>query len=147
MTASGIKLADANVWLAYAADGHQHHARARAWFDDQKDESCAFCRVTQMALLRHLTNSKIMGENVLTQKKAWAAYEELRNDPRVIFAIEPPGLESTFRAFTQSKSSSHLLWTDAYLAAFASVAEFQFVTFDAGIRRFSSVDIAWLDSK
>ena len=44
-----------------------------------------------MALLRHLTNSKIMGENVLTQKKAWSAYEELRNDPRVIFAIEPTG--------------------------------------------------------
>jgi uncharacterized protein len=54
----GIKLADANVWLAVAFSDHGHHATARTWFEAQADDSCAICRVTQMALLRHLTNSK-----------------------------------------------------------------------------------------
>jgi len=33
------------------------------WFEAQNDAICAFCRVTQMALLRHLT----MGEYEVTQ--------------------------------------------------------------------------------
>jgi predicted nucleic acid-binding protein len=61
MKASGISLVDANVWLAIALDGHVHHAAALAWFDGQAEGTCAFCRITQLAFLRHLTNPKIMG--------------------------------------------------------------------------------------
>ena len=72
MPVSGaIKLADANVWLALAFSDHLRHPNAKAWFDGQSDGSCAFCRVTQMALLRHLTNSKIMGAFVQSQQDAW----------------------------------------------------------------------------
>ncbi len=63
MPASGvIDLADANLWLALVFSDHAHHGKAKAWFDAQPDGTCAFCRVTQMALLRHLTNSRIMGQ-------------------------------------------------------------------------------------
>ena len=55
----GIKLADANVWLAVVFSDHLHHPQAKTWFEVQGDASCGFCRVTQMALLRHLTNAKI----------------------------------------------------------------------------------------
>jgi predicted nucleic acid-binding protein len=58
MPASGvIELADANLWLALAFSDHAHHGTAKAWFDAKLDGTCAFCRVTQMALLRHLANS------------------------------------------------------------------------------------------
>src|SRR6266567_3197159 len=79
-----IKLADANVWLALAFSDHLHHAKAKAWFDGQSDGSCAFCRVTQMVLLRHLTNSKIMGPFVQSEQDAWKNYDKLTQDPRVI---------------------------------------------------------------
>jgi len=55
-----IELADANLWMALAFSDHAHHGKAKAWCDAQPDGACAFCRVTQMALLRHLTNSRIM---------------------------------------------------------------------------------------
>ncbi len=58
MTVSGISLVDANIWLAIAVDGHSHHAAAASWFDGQGEGTCAFCRITQLALLRHLTNPK-----------------------------------------------------------------------------------------
>ncbi len=142
MPASGeIRLVDANVWLAASADAHLHHARAKEWFDAQILRSCAFCRVTQMALLRHLTNAKIMGLNVQTQAEAWKTYDQLVNDGRVIFLAEPGTLETRFRSFAQASSPSHGIWTDAYLAAFAVENNAQLVTFDRGFSRFTGLDL------
>jgi len=135
----GIKHVDANVWLAIAADGHTHHAIATSWFDGQGSSSCALCRVFQMALLRHLTNSKIMGVNVQTQIEAWRSCDELGNDPRVVFLQEPLGLEAAFRRLTQAGSPCHTLWTDAYLAASAVESQAQLVSFDRRFRRFGGL--------
>jgi predicted nucleic acid-binding protein len=46
-----MKLLDVNVWLAAAWARHRHHGVAKRWLDDEEDD-LAFCRVTQMALLR-----------------------------------------------------------------------------------------------
>lgn len=134
MPASGIKLLDANVWLALAFSDHVHHARAKAWFDGLGDDTCAFCRITQMALLRHLTNAAIMGTAVQTQQQAWTSYEAFSADPRVVFALEPATLESRFRALTQNTSPSHGQWTDAYLASFAVAGDFELVTLEKRFR-------------
>lgn len=145
MPASGtIKLPDANVWLAMAFSGHAHHAKARIWFEAQADDSCGFCRITQMALLRHLTNSKIMEAFVQGQQDAWRHYSSLTNDPRVVFLDEPAGVETAFRDFTQATSPSHTVWTDAYLAALALTIPAQLVTFDQGFKRFAGLDLLWL---
>ena len=56
---SDTDLFDANLWLALAADKHIHHLHAKAWFTSRGDRRCAFCRVTQFAFLRHLTNRAI----------------------------------------------------------------------------------------
>jgi hypothetical protein len=47
-----------------------HHGRARRYWQDQAAELVAFCRVTALALLRHLTNSRIMQHAVLTGSNA-----------------------------------------------------------------------------
>ena len=49
------------IWIALAAEGHVHHVPARDWFAAQPAASVAFCRITQMGLLRLLTNSQVMG--------------------------------------------------------------------------------------
>lgn len=142
MPASGvIKLADANVWLALAFSDHQHHGKAKAWFDPLPEGTAAFCRVTQMALLRHLTNAKIMGRFVQTQQDAWKNYDRLANDPRVVWLDEPPGLEAAFRGFAHSGFPAHERWTDAYLASFALASTAQLVTFDRGFTRFAGLDL------
>ena len=133
MPASGvIKLIDANVWLALSFSDHQHHAKARDWFDAQQNKTCAFCRITQMALLRHLTNAKVMGKFVQNQQQAWSVYDGLGQDPRVLFLHEPQALQGVFRAFSNATFPSHAIWTDAYLAAFAKEAQCDVVTFDRG---------------
>jgi predicted nucleic acid-binding protein len=52
-----VSLPDVNIWIALAAEDHVHHVPARDWFAAQPAASVAFCRITQMGLLRLLTNS------------------------------------------------------------------------------------------
>lgn len=134
MPASGTNLVDANVWLAIAVEGHVHHRIAREWFDTQSDLSCAFCRITQLALLRHLTNARIMGAAVLSQADAWKTYDALAGDPRVIFIEDPPSAESHFKALTQASTPAHERWSDAWLAAIAESGKLGIVTIDKGFR-------------
>jgi toxin-antitoxin system PIN domain toxin len=134
-------LPDANVWLALSFSDHVHHSLARRWFDEQDERSCVFCRVTQLALFRHLTNAHIMGNFVLSQERA--VMDHLLSDSRVVFHSEPGNLEPIFRRLSSGASPSHYRWTDAYLAAFASAMSARFVTFDQGAR-FAGIDVTIL---
>jgi hypothetical protein len=130
MRKSKIFLPDVNVWLAIAADGHFHHRDAMAWFETIVTGDAAFCRVTQMGLLRLLTNTHAMHEDVLSQKEAWQVFDRLREDERVTYLAEPEGIEREWRGVTQHHGSGNNLWTDAYLHAFAAIRQTVVVTFD-----------------
>ena len=99
MTKSTGCLPDVNVWLALASRRHAHASRAAKWMDSLSRTAC-FCRVTQAALLRLLTNPAVMGAEVLDASRAWGVYDEIRSDSRVEFAPEPVGLESEWRRLT-----------------------------------------------
>lgn len=107
MTPSGIcQIIDANVWLALFFSDQVHHTKALNSFADQSDESTSFCRISQMALLRHLTNTMIMGESVQSQLGVWRIYDTLLSDTRVSFVEEPGNLETSFRGHGQAQSPS-----------------------------------------
>ena len=136
-----MKLLDVNVWLAAAWARHAKHSAAKHWIDAQ-DDTLAFCRVTQMALLRLVSNAAVTGPDVRTRRQAWQLVQAVQSDPRVTFLAEPQGLEPVWLAFSKRDDRSHLLWTDDYLAAFAQVTGAELVTLDAGLRtRYPSVQI------
>ena len=89
-----ISLPDVNIWIALAAEGHVHHVPAREWFAAQPDASVAFCRITQMGLLRLLTNSNVMGRAPRTVVQAWETFGQLRADRRLDFATESDRLDA-----------------------------------------------------
>ncbi len=126
---------DVNVWLALTASLHSHHRTAVLWLESQRDARLYFCRFTQISLLRLLTTAQIMGEEVMRQRDAWAAYRRWRRDDRIGFYAEPEGpeLEQQFRALSSGPHSSPKLWADSYVAAFASVAGLTLVTFDRAL--------------
>lgn len=139
-----MKLLDVNLWLAAAWARHVHHPLAKRWVDAEEDE-LAFCRVTEMALLRLLTNPVITGDDGLTRRQAWDVVLALQSDPRVRFLPEPRGLAPLWIAFSKRDDRSHLLWTDDYLAAFAQAASAELVTLDARLQtRYPSVDVVVL---
>lgn len=136
MPVSGIRLVDSNLWLALSFGDHAHHRDVVAWFGALREHEVAFCRITQMALLRHLTNAAIMGECVLSQRAAWECYDELRRDYRVCFLNEPPDLDPLWRQLTSSDQPRHRAWTDAYLSAFARAQGVALATVDRDFRAF-----------
>ena len=137
---SSADLLDANVWLALAAQAHTHHTRAEAYWKQEAAPTVAFCRVTQLAFLRHLTNKAIMGDQVLLPGAAWRKCGEFLALPEVQFVAEPSGLSDQLAVFCDLGRTSQNLWTDAYLAAFAQCAGLRLVTFDAGFAKFDRLE-------
>lgn len=126
---------DINVWVALTYEGHVHHRIAATWFATLKpDLRLVFCRLTQLGLLRLLTAEAVMGDEVMTQPQAWAAYDRWHQDPRVELVDEPLELEGSFRALTRLRQPATKDWADSYLAAFARVGQLSLVTFDRGLR-------------
>ncbi len=134
-------LVDAGVWLAAIWGRHSHHRIARQWFDEQQD-GLILCRVTQMSLLRLVSNPAIMREDAVTRGEAWRIVDRLWSDNRVLWAEEPDYLESVFRAISARDDNSHRLWTDDYLAAFAQASGASLATLDTKMRdRYPSVQV------
>jgi toxin-antitoxin system PIN domain toxin len=126
---------DINVWVALTYEGHVHHATAASWFTSvSPDASLVFCRFTQLGLLRLLTTAAVMGDEVMTQPEAWAAYDRWHQDDRVELAGEPSGLEPRFRTLTRLRHPATKDWADSYLVAFATVEQLTLVTFDRALR-------------
>ena len=139
-------LADVNVWIALAVVGHVHHSLALAWLEEPQTDRILFSRITQMGLLRLLTNRRVMGANVLTPAESWRVYASLCDDDRVQYAEEPPHLEVRWREAARHLESSPNFWTDAYLTAFAEAGEYTIVTFDRGFLRHRGVDVRLLEA-
>jgi toxin-antitoxin system PIN domain toxin len=138
MPKSKTFLPDVNVWVALTSDRHIHNRIAANWFDGLGDGQTVFCRVTQMGLLRLLTNSRVMGVDVVSASSAWKVYQALAADSRVYFSAEPPGLEHAWHALTRSLAAGQGFWTDTYLQAFAQLRDLSVVTFDRGFQRFKN---------
>ena len=57
-----------------------NHRPAKRWIDEE-GEQFAFCRVTQMALVRLITNPAIMQRDSLSRRQAWELVDRLMADP------------------------------------------------------------------
>lgn len=88
----------------------------------------------QLGLLRLLTTAVVMGDEVMTQPQAWAAYDRWLQDPRVTFVDEPSAIEPRLRSLTRRRRPATKDWADSFLAAFATAGGLTLVTFDRGLR-------------
>jgi uncharacterized protein len=134
-------LVDAGVWLAAVWGRHAHYPVASDWFNRQADD-LVFCRVTQMGLLRLLSNPAIMGGDAVDRSHAWRLFDLLWSDERVLWADEPDELDAVWRALSARDDKSHKLWTDGYLAAFAQASDLTLATLDRKLpSRYPSVRV------
>ena len=135
-------LLDADVWVALSVERHVHHARAVRYVSDQSSAGLGFCRSTELALLRLLSNEAAFGHLALDGRSAWATVQSLLGSPRVTRIDEPDTLDQVLGAWGPDLDVRGPHWTDAYLAAFATAAGCRLVTFDAGFSRFPG--LSWL---
>jgi toxin-antitoxin system PIN domain toxin len=134
-------LVDVGVWLAAVWGRHAHYPAASEWFNRQADD-LVFCRVTQLGLLRLLSNPAIMGGDAVDRSHAWRLFDQLWSDERVLWADEPNELDAVWRAISARDDKSHKLWTDDYLAAFAQASDLTLATLDRKLpSRYPSVRV------
>ncbi len=137
-------LLDASVWLPLSAPDHVHYPRARHYWDKEAAGELGFCRVTALALLRHLTNSRILGDVALDGAAAWRAFETWLALPQITFLTEPPGLEELLAQWARKLDLRTGQWTDAYLAAFAAASGCRLIAFDGDFHRYPGIEFLHL---
>jgi toxin-antitoxin system PIN domain toxin len=140
-----MQLVDTNIiWFALSVPGHLHHAAGHDWLKEVGSASAQFCRSTQQSFLRLLTNGTAMGAYGLKahgNRAAWQAYEKIRIDDRVGWVDEPSGIDPIWKKLSSDARPATKLWMDAYLAAFAIVGGYRFVTADLGFKQFKDLDL------
>jgi toxin-antitoxin system PIN domain toxin len=124
---------DVNVWIVLSIE-HVHQEIALDWWREEPGP-IAFCRFTQIGLLRLLTTSAAMDGKPLTMKQAWTTFDVFAGDERTEFVPEPPSVEQAFRGLSSSGHASPKVWADAYLTAFAGACGGSIVTFDKALAR------------
>ena len=133
-------LVDVNVLLALLHARHQHHPRALAWLNTCDSAGAVkVCRVVQMGVLRLLTRTAVMREDVLSAAEFWEGWARLMDDDRLAWVQEPLDTEEAWRRVTSVLPKRQCAETDAYLAALARAGDWTLVTFDQGFRRFAGL--------
>jgi len=136
-------LLDVNIWVALSLTDHPFHARAVAYWHNQADERLLFCRTTLLGTLR-VCSLIGNGGSPLTVGDSWSVISNWRSAPGVSIASEPIDLDRRIEVWVRGGFVRPRTWTDAYLAAFALVGGYRFVTFDRDYQRFPGLDLLHL---
>jgi hypothetical protein len=129
---TSLSFPDVNVWLALVAHEHVHSESARRWWNSSNGQ-IAFCRLSQLGLLRLLTTAAVMGNKPLSFDEAWRVYDSLLADERVVFSSEPSRVDRFLRNNTTGSASAPKVWADAWLLAVADAAGGVLITFDKAL--------------
>ena len=139
-------IADANVLLPLLTEGHAHQAPATEWWGACVDGEVGLSLPVRMALLRLLSNTRVMGTSVLRPTQAWNAVQSLTDDPRIEVIDQVPSAHNKlWYDNVARREPSPDLWTDAWLAALAQAHDCEMVTFDRGFRSFSKLKLRLLE--
>jgi uncharacterized protein len=125
--------------VALAHDVHPHHEIALAFFSEIELPAYLatfyLSRLTQMSLLRLLTNRSALGADVLTLRQAWQAYDRFAEAWKATVLDEPQGFEGFLRQHTRRDEASPQMWADGYVVAFAAATGLRLVTFDKALAK------------
>jgi toxin-antitoxin system PIN domain toxin len=132
-----IDVPDLNVWLALLDPDHEHHTRARRYWEHEASSDMAFCRVTMLGLFRLLTNSRVMRGVPFTPVEAWDAYHTFAALPEVCFIEDSLATERQFELWSRRPDFPVHSWSNAWIAALASSSGARVVSFDSDFTAFS----------
>jgi uncharacterized protein len=121
-------LLDVNVLIALIEPTHVFHARAEAWFTTVRAQGWATCPITELAVLRILSNPK-MPNSVGSPAVAAEMLAVLKAGPGHVFWPDDVSvLDRTAWDVTKLLTSGQV--TDSYLLALAASKGGKLATFD-----------------
>ena len=129
-------LLDVNVLLALVWPRHESYAAAHAWFDKSGQQAWATNVLTQLGVLRLLTNPSVT-QTAVTAFAAWDLIREnTTHSGHEFWPLDrqmTEGLE-----LMASRVRGHQQWTDALLLWQAKEKGGVFVTFDSGVKELAT---------
>jgi uncharacterized protein len=129
-------LPDVNVWIALSWELHAHHEVATGWFNNlPAEDRIYFCRISQMGMLRLLTNPAVLSKSAVSTAEAWEIFDEWVVRGGVEMLDEPANVERNFRRDSRLHSGKGSHWTDSYLLSIASQYDVRLVTLDAALAK------------
>lgn len=107
-----------NVWIALSIRTHEHHHIAWTWYRSLRElEELAFCRMSQLGLMRLLSTQSVAKHETLNQLQAWAVFDGWMENGGATYLEEPFGIETEFRFYASRATPSPKGWGDSYLLA------------------------------
>jgi uncharacterized protein len=134
------QLLDVNVLLALVWPRHEGHAEAHAWFARSGHRSWASNPLTQLGLLRLLTNPAVTQGAVSPASALEVLREATRHGGHVFWPLDreiPASLGSL-----ATRLNGHQQWTDAVLLQQATDRDGVLVTFDSGLKQLAALDLS-----
>ena len=132
-------LPDVNVLLALLWPRHQSHAAAHAWFAKSGQHAWATNTLTQLGVLRLLTNPAVTqgavsaptALAVLSEATSHAGHEFWPLDREIPAGLKP----------LAARVRGHQQWTDALLLWQAMERDGVLVTFDSGVKELAAGEL------
>ena len=125
------QLADVNVLFALLWTRHAHHGASQAWFAAQGHRGWATNVITQLGVLRLLTNPNV-NRGAVSASTAVAALAEAMGHPNHQFWPLDRPVPSILTGATTAVTGSRQ-WTDLVLLRHAVERKGILVTFDGGL--------------
>lgn len=132
-------LLDVNVLFALLWSRHASHAAAHAWFSRSGHQAWATSPLTQLGVLRLLTNPAVtMG--AVRAPAALDVLQEAASHPRHEFWALGRGFPAGLKPFA-NRVRGHRQWPDLVLLWQAAERDGVLVTFDSGVRDLAATDL------
>lgn len=125
-------LLDVNVLTAFLWPAHEHHEAAHRWFHARRDARWATCALTQLGLIR-LVSNPAFSRDALSPGQAVALLAENLAHPGHEFWVENLQVPAAVTG-VEAQLQGHRQLNDAYLLALAGRRKGVLATFDRGVR-------------
>ena len=125
-------LLDVNVLLALVWPRHEHHPAAHRWFEKSGRRAWATNSITQLGVLRLLTNPAVTHRAVGAATAFEVLSRAIRHEGHEFWSLDNnivPCLEAFVR-----RIQGHQQWADAALLSHAAAREGVLVSFDTGLK-------------
>lgn len=132
------QLPDVNVLLALLWPRHEAHAAAQRWFETQGSRAWATSPLTELGVLRLLTNPLITQGAVTSSAALSVVTEFTTHKGHEFWPLERKTMLG-ISAFV-GRIRGYRQWTDAALLAQAAARDGVLVTFDSGLKELAPRD-------
>lgn len=133
-------LLDVNCLLALVWPHHDGHGAAHAWFSKSGHRAWATNALTQLGVLRLLTNPVITQRAVSAASALQVVTEATRHEGHEFWPLDREPTADLKRV--AQRLAGHRQWTDAVLLGQAEERDGVLVTFDAGVRELAGRELS-----